>query len=75
MTPKKLSEMKPGEKSEIMSLEGGSGFKSHLRTIGLREGSKIQVIALEPARGPVVLKTGNTTLTLGRGMASKIIVK
>jgi Fe2+ transport system protein FeoA len=38
------------------------------------EGKRLKVVAREPAGGPIVVKTGNTTLTIGRGMAHKILV-
>jgi len=72
---KRLLNLNPGDEAKILELVGGRQFKSNLRTLGVREGKKIKLITCEPAGGPIVIKTGNTTVTLGRGMASKIIVK
>lgn len=72
---KKLVEMSKGEASRIVRLEGGRRFSGQLRTMGLKEGSKLRVIAIEPFGGPVVVKSHNTTITLGRGKAEKILVE
>ncbi|MFH1404332.1 MAG: FeoA family protein [Candidatus Altiarchaeota archaeon] len=71
----RLSELGVGKKATVRELQGGDQFKSKLKTMGLREGKQITVIAKEPAHGPVVVKIGNTTLTIGRGMADKILVE
>ncbi|HHQ44858.1 MAG TPA: ferrous iron transport protein A [Candidatus Altiarchaeales archaeon] len=70
-----LSDLKKGESAIVHKLEGGECMKSQLRSMGLKEGSKLTVIAREPLGGPIVIKTHNTTLTIGRGRAHKIFVK
>ena len=72
---KKLTEIEKGGEGRIKSLEGGRRFTAQLRTMGLKEGSKLRVIAIEPFGGPVVVKSHNTTITLGRGKAEKIIME
>ncbi|MFC2162090.1 ferrous iron transport protein A [Candidatus Altiarchaeota archaeon] len=75
MHTRKLTSLKQGEMAQVASLDGGQAFQKRLRTIGLKEGSTLELIAKEPANGPLVIKSGNTTLTLGRGMADKIILE
>lgn len=75
MTEKTLNHLKPKETAKIKKFNGGIEFLSKIRTMGLREGKQVTVVAREPARGPVVVRVGNTTLTVGRGMAEKIIVE
>ncbi len=75
MKKKRLSDLITNEGSVILELVGGEKFQSKLRTIGLKEGSRIKIIAVEPANGPIVVKSGRTTVTIGRGMAKKIIVE
>lgn len=71
----RLISIEPGTTAKILRLEGGRGFQTNARTMGLKEGTRVNVITREPFGGPLVVKTGNTTVTLGRGMAFKIIVK
>jgi DtxR family Mn-dependent transcriptional regulator len=70
-----LSELKAGGSGRIVRMEGGKGMRENLRCMGVREGKTLSVVAREPAGGPVVVKTGNTTVSIGRGMASRIIVE
>lgn len=71
----RLVNLKGGEAGVIIRLDGGRGFKDNLRTMDVREGNTVKVIAKEPAGGPLVVKAGKTTVTIGRGMASKIIIE
>ena len=71
---KNLNELKAGEAGEIVSLEGGKKFKIQLRSRGLRKGQIISVLTRQPG-GPLVINSGRSQLTLGRGMAKKIIVR
>jgi len=73
--PENLLGMKKGASVVVLALVGGEAFKSRMRAIGIREGEKVKVIAKEPFGGPIVIKAGNTDITLGRGMASKILTK
>jgi len=71
----RLLYVKKGVQAKVVRFIGGHGFKSNLRTIGIREGKNIEVTSLQPLGGPLVVKVDNTTIAVGRGMASKIIVK
>ena len=71
----RLLQLKKGVKAKIIRFIGGRCFKTNLRTIGMREGKNIEVASLQPLGGPLVVKVDNTTLAVGRGMASKIIVE
>lgn len=70
-----LVDLKKGDEATIKKLEGGKQFQKQARTMGLKEEGRIRVIAIEPFGGPIVIKTHNTTITLGRGKAEKIIVE
>lgn len=67
--------MKPGEKGKITALQGGRGFQRKMSTMGVRVGKVIEVMARQPAGGPMVIKIENFTVTLGRGMAMKVSVE
>ncbi len=53
---------------------GNPGFVRKLRTIGIREGKTLTVVARHPLGGPVVIEVDGREVTLGRGMARKVIV-
>ncbi len=69
-----LAELPGGSAGVVASLDGGADFKERVRGIGLTEGRSVTVVAKEPFGGPVVVKAGNSRVTVGRGMASKIMV-
>jgi DtxR family Mn-dependent transcriptional regulator len=73
-TPDTLVHMKVGETAKVTQLDGGVRFQSRMMTLGIKKGKKIKLVAKEPLGGPVVVKTGNTKVTVGRGMASKVRV-
>ncbi|MBD3387682.1 MAG: MarR family transcriptional regulator [Candidatus Altiarchaeales archaeon] len=63
-----------GETVTLKRLDGGSRFQEKMMTLGLMEGKRVKVVAREPLGGPLVVKTGNTRVSIGRGMASKVKV-
>jgi len=69
-----LADIRPGSKLLVTGFAGGKDVKSSLRDIGIHEGAIVELVARQPARGPLVVKAGCTTVTLGRGMASKVRV-
>lgn len=70
-----LTNLKVGESGIVLSLEGGSCFQQRLRTLGLKEKKKLRVVAIHPFRGPVVIEIDDRKISIGRGMASKILVE
>lgn len=71
----RLVDLEAGEEGEITALEGGRGFRDKVTNMGLRVGKNIRMAAKQPAGGPVVVEVENITVTLGRGMAMKILVE
>ena len=67
-----LSRLKPGEVGRVMAVEGGHGIRQKLFLRGLFEGSVVRVIS---CYGPVTVEVDRNTVSIGRGMAQKIIVK
>ena len=67
-----LSHLKPGEVGRVMAVEGGHGIRQKLFLRGLFEGSVVRVIS---CYGPVTVEVDRSTVSIGRGMAQKIIVK
>ncbi len=67
-----LSQLKPGERGRVMVIEGGRGIRQKLFLRGLFEGSVVRVISCS---GPVTVEVDRNTVSIGRGMAQKIIVR
>jgi ferrous iron transport protein A len=67
-----LSQLKPGESGRVMAVEGGRGIRQKLFLRGLFEGSVVRVIS---CYGPVTVEVDRNTVSIGRGMAQKIVVR
>ena len=67
-----LSQLKPGEQGRVMVIEGGRGIRQKLFLRGLFEGSVVRVISCS---GPVTVEVDRNTVSIGRGMAQKIVVR
>lgn len=70
-----LAEIPSGRNAIIRGILGGFGLSRRLDALGIRTGKKIVKVSTPLARGPVVLRCGNTQLAIGFGMARKIIVE
>jgi len=69
-----LVTLERGESATVVSLDGGIGFQKRLRSVGLKEGKKIRVVAVHPFGGPVVAETDGRQVTIGRKMAQRVTV-
>jgi Fe2+ transport system protein FeoA len=67
-----LSQLKPGEPGRVMRVEGGHGIRQKLFLRGLFEGSVVRVIS---CYGPVTVEVDRNTVSIGRGIAQKVIVR
>ena len=72
---KTLIQIPQGEKAVIQSITGGYALIQKLHALGIREGKEIKKVSSGIARGPVVLRCGNTEVAIGFGMAQKVIVE
>ena len=54
---------------------GGHGIHGRLNVLGIREGQIVRVVSKQPMMGPLTISIGNSQITIGRGMAHKIIVE
>jgi len=52
---------------------GGCGLRRRLMEMGLTPGTTVEV--LNNSRGPVVIRVRGVVVALGRGMASRIMVR
>ena len=71
---KTLLELKPGMCGTVTRFAGTPGFVQKLRTIGIREGKILTVVARHPLGGPVVVEVNGREVTLGRRMAQRVLV-
>lgn len=70
-----LTNLPMHRKARIIDLEGGHGLQRKLRVMGVREGQTIQIVSKQPFRGPLTIAVNGCQMTLGRGMAQKIIIE
>jgi len=69
-----LSKVRPGKKVKLVDFTGGRKLRAHLHAMGMGLGVNISVIS-NMQTGPVILSISETRISLGRGMAEKILVK
>ena len=70
-----LLQLPTNKKAKITSIDGGHGFQRRLQVLGIREGQEIKIVSKQPFRGPLTIKVCGSQMTLGRGMARKILVE
>ena len=70
-----LLQLPTNRKAKIIGVQGGKGLQRKLQVMGIREGEEIKIVSKQPFRGPLTIKVCGSQMTLGRGMARKILVK
>lgn len=69
-----LYHLAPREKGNIHQLNGGRGFVSRLAALGFTPGAPIEMVQ-NFGRGPIIVMVRDTRIALGRGEASKVLVR
>jgi ferrous iron transport protein A len=69
-----LDHLSPGARAVVSGLRGGRGFASRLAGMGISVGCQIEMLQ-NTARGPLLVRVRDTRIALGRGEASKILVR
>lgn len=64
----------PGEQVELVGVDAVRSLQGRLLALGLIKGAMITVISNEGS-GPLLIKVGESRLTIGRGMAERIQVR
>ncbi|MDG6218255.1 MAG: FeoA family protein [Candidatus Thermoplasmatota archaeon] len=59
----------------IKKIDGGFGILKKLQVMGIRVGQKITINSKQPFHGPITIGIKGRELTIGRGMAKKILVE
>ncbi|MFX0028669.1 MAG: ferrous iron transport protein A [Candidatus Hermodarchaeota archaeon] len=70
----RLIECPIGKELKILRVNAGAHAKGRLACLGVIPGVKITIKKIAPFRGPVEIMIKGTSLVIGRGLASKIIV-
>lgn len=70
-----LTDLKPDQKVEVVSINGGLASVKRLADLGFISGAIIKIIKIAPFSGPIKIEIQGSRLVLGRGLASKILVK
>jgi len=74
-TLKNLIECVSGKKFIVQSVNAGYHAKRRLACLGIIPGVEIIKKKTAPFRGPIEIMVMGSSLVIGRGLASKIIVK
>ena len=69
-----LSFLPEGGTAVIVDFYGGRNMITRLMAMGLTVGTKIRIVK-STGPGPVLIEVRGTRLALGRGVATKILVK
>lgn len=69
-----LTECEKGEEVIVLNVNAGLKAKRRLANLGILPGAKIKKKKDAPFRGPIEVIVKGSSLVIGRGLASKIIV-
>jgi len=70
-----LDTLPPGSRAEVVGFAWrGSGVAYRLMQMGFTPGAVVEVVA-NYGRGPLVVRVRGVEVAIGRGLASKVLVK
>ena len=69
-----VGNLEQGQTGRISLVRGGYNLLNRLLDMGLEPGTEICAVRVTPPNGPVEVSVGNSKVTLGKGMASKVFV-
>lgn len=70
-----LTQLKEGQSGIVEEIHGGFGLVRRLEFMGLRVGKKVTKVSSQLMRGPITVRSGNSQIAIGFGMARKIILR
>jgi ferrous iron transport protein A len=70
-----LADLPQGEKCTVVLAAGGHGMVRRLAEMGLTPGTDVRVVRSAPMHGPIEVSVRGVSLALGRGIASRVLVK
>ena len=71
----KLTQVKPGQKGQVLNVAPGHQAKKKLYDIGITPGVEFEMVACHPFKGPIVVNLGNSRIAVGRHLADTVSVK
>ncbi len=69
-----LSQLPTGARAKVVQIASGMGGIRRLTYMGLLPGVELRVV-YNPGIGPVVVRFRGITVSIGRGLANKILVE
>ena len=70
-----LIDLPDGSIATFKSVKGGHGLIQKLEDLGVRKGKKIKRVSRQWMKGPVIIRSGQTEIAIGYGMARRIMVE
>jgi len=70
-----LNDLKVGQSGVVADILGGHRLARRLEAMGVRKGKKINKVSGAFLWGPVTFKVGHTQISIGHGMANKVMVE
>lgn len=70
-----LTDLAEGEKGVMVKALGGFGLVRRLADMGLTPGVEVKLLRKSSFSGPVEIEVRGVALALGRGVASRVLVK
>ena len=71
----KLSELIPGQRAEVVSVNAGGASAARLRALGIAAGKEVVLLRRAPFGGGLLLSCGGTRVALRASVAARIFVK
>jgi ferrous iron transport protein A len=72
---KSIIEIPSNTAVKIISISGGKGARRSLAQLGVGIGSVVKIKRNAPFSGPLLIENHGTSIAVGRGIASKIMVE
>jgi len=74
IAPYSLDQLRPGEKAQILSVEGCDGLTQRLSDLGLQTGVEVEMLGSAPWGDPLRLRIGSWRLGLRKAEAARIVL-
>lgn len=73
--PRRLSELRPGDRARVIAVDGGGDAVRRLMDLGLIRGTTVEVIRAAPLGDPLEVRVRGFMLTLRRSEAEHITME
>ncbi|MBA4066497.1 MAG: iron transporter [Isosphaera sp.] len=70
-----LSDLRPGDRAEVVAVAGDPALVQRLYEFGLFEGETVEFVGTAPLGDPVEVRLGNARLTLRKADAAGVTVR